>query len=288
MVLKIEFSGNHFHLTVKKQLWPRKFISVPIFTSNDFRSWDAQRELTDAQRENEREKEGSRERAKGERSRCRSWSRLRIDRDLAKHRVDRDLAKRRSRLRLREASISRSTAPISPSPPPCDLARRRTQSPLSLPSSLNLTGFDDFFFWVLSVFLYWGMNDITYLFGNRETVRKCDWIWPNLMIFFLGFVCVSVLRNEWYNIFVWQPRKCEKMWATSRKCVFYGIFKNTTKYQKIFFEIIFEMQQNTWKHFPFRKIAFPENWIFSGNTFTRTKHNLILKIKILRIHYKRY
>ena len=52
------------------------------------------------------------------------------------------------------------------------------------------------------------------------------------------------------------------MWATSRKCVFYGIFKNTTKHQKIFFEIFFEMQPNTWKHFLFRKIAFPENIYF--------------------------
>ena len=42
--------------------------------------------------------------------------------------------------RSREAliAISRSTAPIA--------APHRTQSPLSLPSSLNLTGFDDFFF----------------------------------------------------------------------------------------------------------------------------------------------
>ena len=72
----------------------------------------------------------------------------------------------------------------------------------------NVTGFDDFFFWVLSVFLYWGMNEIIYLFGNQENVRKC---------------------------------------------VFYGIFKNTTKHQKIFFKTFFEMQPNTWKYFPFRK-----------------------------------
>ena len=66
----------------------------------------------------------------------------------------------------------------------------------------------------------------------------------------------------------------KKMWATSRKCVFYGIFKNTTKHQKIFFE----MQPNTWKHFPFRKIAFLENRIFSKNTFTQTKRSLCFKI----------
>ena len=65
-----------------------------------------------------------------------------IDRDRAKHRVDLALA-------FAPIAISRSTASIA--------APRRTQSPLSVPSSLNLTGFDDFF---------------------------------------LGFVCVFVLRNE--------------------------------------------------------------------------------------------
>ena len=48
-----------------------------------------------------------------------------------KHRADRDLA-------FAPNTISRSTTPIA--------APRLTQSPLSLPSSLNLTGFDDFFF----------------------------------------------------------------------------------------------------------------------------------------------
>ena len=91
--------------------------------------------------------------------RVRSRSRLHADRDL-------DLA-------FVPIAIAAPRCAISPSPPLCDLAPRRTQSPLSLPSSLNLTGFDDFFF-------------------------------------FLGFVCVSVLRNEWYYIFVWQPRKCEQ------------------------------------------------------------------------------
>ena len=53
------------------------------------------------------------------------------------------------------------------------------------------------------------------------------------------------------------------MWTISRKCVFYSIFKNTTKHQKIFSETFFEMQPNTWKHFLFRKIAFPKNIYFS-------------------------
>ena len=76
----------------------------------------------------------------------------------------------------------------------------------------------------------------------------------------LGFIWV--FRNEWHYVFVWELRKCEKMWATSKKCVFYGIFKNTTKHQKIFSKNFFEMQPNTWKHFLFRKIAFPENIYF--------------------------
>ena len=141
--------------------------------------------------------------------------------------------------------VDRSTAPIAPissTLTPLDLAsaarsllriRRaispldRTKSPLSLPSSLSLTGFDEFFFWVL----------------------------------FLLCFCIE----EWYYIFVWQLRKYEKMWATSRKCIFYDIFKNTTKHQKIFFKTFFEMQPNTWKYFPFLKIAFPENIYFPEN-----------------------
>ena len=140
----------------------------------------------------------------------------------------------------------------------------RTQSPLSLPSSLNLIGFDEFFFlgFVSFVFLYW----------------------PDLMNFFseFCFFCISVLTGfdeffswvlfllcfcieEWYYIFVWQLRKCEKMWAISRKCVFYGIFKNTIKYQKIFFKTFFEMQPNTWKYSPFPKITFSKNIYLKKN-----------------------
>ena len=88
--------------------------------------------------------------------------------------------------------------------------------------------------------------------------------------FFSGF-CLCF--EEWMIFYICLAT--EKMWATSRKCVFYGIFKNTTKHQKIFFETFFEMQPNTWKHFPLRKIAFLENKIFSRNTFTWTKRSLI-------------
>ena len=86
----------------------------------------------------------------------------------------------------------------------------------------------------------------------------------SMNFFFLGVICVSGLRNE-IIIFVWQRRKSEKMWARSRKCIFHGIFNNTTKHQKIFFTIFSQIQPNTWKYFPFRKIAFQENKYFPEN-----------------------
>ena len=98
-----------------------------------------------------------------------------------------------------------------------------------------------------------------------------DRIW---WFFFSGF-CLCFCIEEWMIFYI--RLAIEKMWATSRKCVFYGIFKNTTKHQKIFFETFFEMQPNTWKHFPFRKIAFLENGIFSGNAFIQTKRSLNYK-----------
>ena len=61
---------------------------------------------------------------------CQSRSHLRADRDLT----------------FLSIAIAAPRRAISPSPLPRDLAFRRTQSPFSLPSSLNLTGFDDIFF----------------------------------------------------------------------------------------------------------------------------------------------
>ena len=104
-------------------------------------------------------------------SRCRSLS-FSISLSLlnrfwsSQHCADRDLAF----APIVSIAIAAPRRAISPSPPPRDLASRQTQLPLSLPSSLNLTGFDDIFFWVLFVFLYWGMNDIIYLFGSWENV----------------------------------------------------------------------------------------------------------------------
>ena len=52
-------------------------------------------------------------------------------------------------------------------------------------------------------------------------------IWPDLMIFFSGF-CLCFCIEEWMILYICFAT--EKMWITSRKCVFYGIFKNKTKH----------------------------------------------------------
>ena len=81
------------------------------------------------------------------------------------------------------------------------------------------------------------------------------WIWPNLMNFFwLGFdefdqICVYLLRNCIIYLF--------GNWENVRKC---------KKQEENVFSILFSgTQPNTWKYFPFLKIAFPENIYFSEN-----------------------
>ena len=153
--------------------------------------------------------------------RVRSRSRLHADRDL-------DLA-------FVPIAIAAPRCVISSSPPPCDLAPRWTQSPLSLPSSLNLTGFDDFFF--------------------------------------LGFVCVFVLRNEWYYIFVWQPRKCEQQVEN----VFFMEFSRTQPNIRKYFS----------KHF-LKCNQTHENIFLSGNAFTQTKRSLNSSLRLSWNVMKRY
>ena len=97
-------------------------------------------------------------------------------------------------------------------------------------------------------------------------------IWPDLMIFFSGF-CLCFYIKEWMILYICLA--AEKMWVTSRKYVFYSIFKNTTKYHKIFFKTFFEMQPNTWKYFLFPKIAFPKNIYFSENILHETNTTLV-------------
>ena len=68
----------------------------------------------------------------------------------------------------------------------------RSTAHFSLPSSLNLTRFDEFFFWVL----------------------------------FLLCFCIE----EWYYIFVWQLRKCEQQVENVFSMVFSRTQPNTRKY----------------------------------------------------------
>ena len=103
----------------------------------------------------------------------------------------------------------------------------------------------------------------------------CVSIWSDLMNFFLSFVSFVFL---YWGMILYICLAAEKMYSTSRKCVFYGIFKNTTKYQKIFFKTFFKMQPNTWKYFPFPKIAFSENILHEPNTALNMTYGLGLYI----------
>ena len=136
--------------------------------------------------------------------------------------------------RSREASIaiSWSTMPIAISPSRRTRSREapRQSQPLAEPSRLSL-------FLLLSIW-----PDLM-IFFSRFCLCFCieEWIilyirlatekmWPDFMIFFLGFVCVSVLRNEWYYIFVWQSRKCDQQVENVFSMVFSRTQPNTRKY----------------------------------------------------------
>ena len=202
MVLKIEFSENHFHLTVKTKLWPRKFIFVPIFTSNGLWNWDCIERSSQTRKGRKRENDLANTQREKDRV------------------VDCDLA-------FIPIAILRSTSPISPSPLPRDLTPRRTQSPLSL-FLLSIWLDVMIFFFLGFVCVSVLRNEWYYVFVWQS--RNCKKMLPDLMIFFLGFVCVSVLRNEWYYIFIWQLRKCEQQVENVFSIVFSKTQPNTRKY----------------------------------------------------------
>ena len=134
----------------KKKPLTRKLFYISIFTSNHFQIELQMRKEREREREREREKRWARtDRAPVRRPRP-HWPQQSLP---SQHRADQakiDSNATRSRLRLRRA--------ISP--------LDRTQSPLSLPS-LNLTGFDEFFFFGFCFFWVYGLrNDIIYLFGS--------------------------------------------------------------------------------------------------------------------------
>ena len=159
---KIEFSRFAFQLTVKRSLWPGNCFTF-LFSLQPFpnRASDAQRE---------REKETVSKNRLNSSPTTTDWAPVRRP------------TLRRSQHRANQAKIDSNAtrSHLRRAISPLD----RTQSPLSLPSSLNLTRFDEFFF-----------------FGFVD--------WEMIL-----YICLEA----------------EKIWATSRKCVFYGIFKNITKH----------------------------------------------------------
>ena len=54
-----------------------------------------------------------------------------------------------------------------------------------------------------------------------------------------------------------------------------SIFQNVTKHMKLFSRKFFIIQPNTWKYFPFRKIAFPKNKYFPENILHEPNATLI-------------
>ena len=111
------------------------------------------------------------------------------------------------------------------------------------------------------------------------SLSQFDWIWW----MFLFLLCLYI--EKWYYIFVWKLRS--KMWRTSRKCVFYSIFKNTTKPVKIFSNAFFGVQPNTWKYFLSQKISSSKNILHSENVLHRATHSLTFLLFHCKIFYKK-
>ena len=147
---KIEFSENDFSLTEILLLWPGNGFTLSFYLQTVSGSHAKERE-SKRKREREKERRESRDRPKPSLpiSSVDITGIAPITRSVD---LDRDCTK--LRLRSREAS----TAPIAISP--TSPALRRSLEALMI------------FFWVL--FVFWGMNDIIYLFGNQENARKCE------------------------------------------------------------------------------------------------------------------
>ena len=65
--------------------------------------------------------------------------------------------------------------------------------------------------------------------SSNPVVSLCSFFsqFDRIWWFFYGF-CLCFCTEEWMILYIYLA--IEKMWVTSRKCVFYGIFKNTTKH----------------------------------------------------------
>ena len=95
-----------------------------------------------------------------------------------------------------------------------------------------------------------------------------DRIWWIFLLGFVSFVNECGIDSLCASL---RLRKCMENWVCKAFSV--KMFE-WTKHRNWFSVKRILWQTNTWKHFLFRKIAFSENRIFSGNAFTRTKHSL--------------
>ena len=96
-----------------------------------------------------------------------------------------------------------------------------------------------------------------------------DRIW---WIFFLGFVSFVFL---YWGMILYICLAAEKMWVTSKKCVFYGIFKNTRKYFSKHFLKCYQTLENI-LHEPNTTLVTPQAFqrMRSGLTHQLTKAEL--------------
>ena len=214
-----------------------KMISVFILPSNTiFRKTERERESVwvrlcrHAKREREREREAE------ERVHCRRPTSFDFAGDLKTSRHEpRSPFNFAVRLWLRIALRSHPlTLPANPEAKIARLRLHRLHTPSTSPrwhqdgtdrpefAIEKWLDFDEFdrVWWI---FFGWVLMNLT---GSDEFfLVGFWWIWPDL--------CLSI--EKLYYIFVWELRKC----------VFYIIFSNTTKHQKIFSKAFFEMQPNT-------------------------------------------
>ena len=190
---KVEFFGNWNQFDQNFTPLTRKWFYTFILPSNHFR--------VTRKREREQERERERERKKRafahDRSRHKeSWAR----RDRPKLWSPRSFAEiTRSVDRDRANHRSRS----------CE-APRRSRSRLRADRDLTKHRVD----------CSPSSNSVTSLCSFFSQFDRIWW-------FFSGF-CLCFCIEEWMILYICLA--IEKMWATSRKCVFYGIFNNTTKH----------------------------------------------------------
>ena len=165
-------------------------------------------------------KRGAHRRAKGERERERTTHRRSGPTPDAAARLRRRVRAAEFSVRIADLSLSRSPSPFWTGSDCCSIApiaispshrsqsqHRATWSRLRLRHAISLL-----------------------IEPSRLSLFLLLSIWSDLMIFFLGFVCVFLLRNEWYYIFVWQLRKCEQQVENMFFMVFSRTQPNTRKY----------------------------------------------------------